>query len=148
MNNKFVDAQEMARTNPETFEVPCQKALEEVNPGDMVKVCAGGERFWVEVKCIVDEQIHAEVNNKLVCTNKHGYSLGDAVQLERKHIYDIWPAGATMVGAFCKDGDFLCTTCIKDNKSQPIIPILSTEEAEEDVCCQKCKKVLLNKAAV
>lgn len=85
----LVNAQEMNKANPATFEVPSRKELSTIKPGDFVKVCAGGERFWVKVFYVGKIEISGFVDNDLLMTDEHGYSCGSIVRLAREHVYDI-----------------------------------------------------------
>lgn len=89
-DNEFENAQELKKLNPETFEAPTLDELSNVREGDNVKVCTGGERFWVEVKLIEDNTIYGKVNNRLVNFYEHGLDLGDVVRFDKECIYDIF----------------------------------------------------------
>ena len=65
VEEQFVDAQVMAKENPDTFEAPTEAELNEIEPGDFVKVCAKPERFWAIVECVDGDNIVAVVNNDL-----------------------------------------------------------------------------------
>ena len=82
------DAQSLSREFSETFAVPSAEALA-VFPRpslDMVKVCDGGERFWVAVRSVVDDVITGIVDNDLVGGQAYA-SYGTLVRFERRHIY-------------------------------------------------------------
>ena len=94
----LVDAQEMARQFPATFEAPSQLELEALRPGVHVKVCiefvrhnrppAQGERFWVML-AEVGETLTGIIDNDLVFADLHGLVLGDQITFERRHVYQI-----------------------------------------------------------
>ena len=85
--DKWVDAQEVHKENPDTFEVPDSKKLENLKLGDTAKICNGEERFWVKITEINDDTIIGTVNNALVDTSKYNYE--DYVSFKKTHIYDI-----------------------------------------------------------
>ncbi|MEM3062568.1 MAG: hypothetical protein QW303_03350 [Nitrososphaerota archaeon] len=93
MNMKFVDAQDLKSRYPETFEAPDEFDLNNLMVGDWVKVCVGGERFWIKIKDIVGlghySKIFGVVDNDLLCSDTHGLSYGDRVVVEGRHVYDI-----------------------------------------------------------
>lgn len=91
---EFVDAQEMARLHPDTFEAPLLEELNTIKTGSMVKVCTGGERFWVAVVSVDGQRITGEVNNNLICTQDHGLDCGNMITFEARHVYSIWQGGA------------------------------------------------------
>ena len=84
---ELVNAQDMARQNPETFEAPWLDVLKNVvSPGMHVKVCGLGERFWVEVVLVSDDKtmiIGSVANNLLAAALK----FGDLIALSFEHIY-------------------------------------------------------------
>ena len=87
MEHYFIDAQEMAENNPETFEAPEAEELSQIKEGTYVKVCNGEERFWMQVNEVDGEKITATVSNNLL--GDYGYDFGDVVTFETKHIYSI-----------------------------------------------------------
>lgn len=84
---EFVDAQQMKKLNPKTFEAPDEIDLKGIHVGDTVKVCAFKERFWVEITEINGDIITGRVDNILV-TPLLKYN--ETIQFEARHIYDIW----------------------------------------------------------
>jgi len=83
----WVDAQQMAKENPETFEAPTEEELEAIEVGWTVKVCNGQERFWTEVVEKGDGYLLVKVDNMLVY--RRGYNLGDILKIENRNIYEI-----------------------------------------------------------
>lgn len=86
----FVDAQEMERLHPATFEAPTADELDELRPGMHAKVCTageGGERFWVKIDTIEGNTLTGKVDNDLVRTHAHGWKHNDVVTFERRHVY-------------------------------------------------------------
>lgn len=86
---KLIDAQQIHKENPKTFEVPSKKELDAVKPGDDVKVCDGKERIWVKVQRIEGQKLYGYFDN--VGFNP-AMKLGGAVEFEKKHVYDIFNA--------------------------------------------------------
>jgi hypothetical protein len=87
----FVDAQEMHRTHPKTFEVPTDEELNALKKGDEVKVCANNkERFWVIITSIDGDKITGTVDNELIDAGGHGLNYGDSITFEKKNIYSIF----------------------------------------------------------
>ena len=84
----FVDAQKMATEHPGTFAVPSPDALAALAPGDIVKVCAGDERFWVKLTTVDGDTLHGTVDS--MTFRNHGLLLGDSVEFESRHIYSIF----------------------------------------------------------
>jgi len=89
MGIEFVDAQKMHKEDPEKFKVPSKSALLRIKKDDNVKVCTGSERFWVTVAQVEGDHITGYVNNDLNNIDKHGLSLGDPVEFQTCHVYDI-----------------------------------------------------------
>ncbi len=88
-NGLFVDAQEMAKQHPATFEVPHQKELDEIRCDDFVKICAASERFWVRVTSVTGDHIEGIVDNVLICSDEHNLFFGQKVRFFKHHVYTI-----------------------------------------------------------
>lgn len=84
---ELIDAQEMHRNHPETFEVPSKSELETIQEGTYVKICDGDERFWVQVTKIDGSTIQGTVSNDLVFEKPYNY--GDLVEFHQKNVYGI-----------------------------------------------------------
>ena len=91
----LTNAQEMARSHPETFDAPVNPSLE---PGDHVKVCVQfeqqsslcqGERFWVELTAVKGDILEGVIVNKLIASDLHGLSEGDAIRFHAINVYSI-----------------------------------------------------------
>lgn len=97
-NVSFSDAQKLQRDNPDSFEAPSQKELDQLKVGDVVKVSNGQERFWTIIKELKSSNvIIAEVNNRLMGVQP--YNLGDLIQFTKTNIYTIRSArNATLMG--------------------------------------------------
>ena len=89
MNSEFIDAQEMHRLHPATFDIPPVSELEKIKPSDWVKVCTGDERFWCRVDIVDGDRIFGIIDNDLVCTDIHGLKYGDAISFGKNNIYAI-----------------------------------------------------------
>ena len=59
----FIDAQEMEKLHPDTFEAPLQSRLDEIIIHDTVKICNGQERFWVIITEINDQKLKGLIDN-------------------------------------------------------------------------------------
>ena len=86
---EFVDAQEMHKNHPTTFNVPSEEELNAIKKGDFIKVCVKTERFWVKVEEVKGDIIQGFVDNDLVFSSEHELFYGDLVELEKKNVYDI-----------------------------------------------------------
>lgn len=84
----FVNAQEMAKKHPDTFEVPSLEELNNIKKGDTVKVCENGERFWVNITHIEGDSIKGIVDNNLVCY--HSFNFRDTIDFKKENIYSIY----------------------------------------------------------
>lgn len=89
---ELVDAQEMHRLHPKTFDAPTPDDLLVLKVGDHVKICCGSERFWLEVLELTPDDKVGKVDNQLFFTSEHGYVYGDLIEFELRHIYDIMKA--------------------------------------------------------
>lgn len=89
MEINFMDAQQMHQDFPELFKVPSQEKLDKLAPGDLVKICADEERFWVRVKTVEAEKVTGIIYSDLVLTGYHGLKANDEIEFLKKHIYMI-----------------------------------------------------------
>lgn len=88
-SHEFTDAQQLMADHPDTFRAPPLSTVLNVGVGDIVKVCAGRERFWVEIAAIDGAEIIGWVDNDLYFTDEHGLEYDDEVVFEHRHIYDV-----------------------------------------------------------
>jgi FKBP-type peptidyl-prolyl cis-trans isomerase 2 len=87
---RLADAQALAARNPETFEAPSLDLLRlHLEPGMQVKICDESERFWVTVDEVEGERVVGTIDNELQGGAGHGLTLGDRVEFELRHIYDL-----------------------------------------------------------
>ena len=83
----FVDAREMAKMYPESFDDISKEKLEFIRKGVNVKINNGLERFWVEVKSVNGKEISGTVNNELIFPIEYDY--GDKITFNINHVYDM-----------------------------------------------------------
>lgn len=83
--HKFIDAQEMAKNHPDTFEAPTLEELNKIKQDDSVKLCHNAERFWVTVIEVHEDEIIGEVDNQLF--EDQPFNLHDIIAFKREHIY-------------------------------------------------------------
>jgi len=86
-NIEFVNAQEMAKDYPTTFDAPTKEELDKIKEGDYVKICDNKERFWVIVEEVDGDIITGEVDNLLI--GDQNFNLGDSIEFKKENIYDI-----------------------------------------------------------
>lgn len=86
----FVDAQQMHKDFAQTFQVPSEAELKPVAALDLVKVCCGGERFWVKISSVTGNTITGKVDNDLVRTPTHGLRCGDEIEFKKCNVYSIY----------------------------------------------------------
>ena len=88
-NITFVDAQHMRLRHPDTFWAPSKEELDDIKPGDYVKVCVNEwkERFWVEVIQVDNDILTVRVANDLLHPEASKY--GDELTVNKCNIYDI-----------------------------------------------------------
>ena len=91
----FVNAVEMHKQHPDTFEIPSKNDLLALKKGDFVKVCLqddnrNGERFWCQVTSIdkAQRKIIASVDNELVFYPE--IELGLEVKFDFNNVYAIY----------------------------------------------------------
>jgi hypothetical protein len=86
---KLVNAQEMARQHPDTFEVPSRAALSELREGDLVKVSNNAERFWLQIVARHGNVFVGRVDNLLLFGR---VNYGDHIEFQACNVYDIQSA--------------------------------------------------------
>jgi len=86
---QLVDAQQMAKTYPDTFHAPNNEELGNVKIGSSVKVCVNDEeRLWVEVTSIDGGQLKGKIDNCPVVIDD--IKFGDLISFRKENIYDIF----------------------------------------------------------
>ena len=85
----FVDARAQSRENPDMFERVAEDVIDSVSAGDLAKICAKGERFWVIVTSVAGDVLRGQISNYLHRTDQHGLKHEGFVTFERRHIYDV-----------------------------------------------------------
>lgn len=85
----FIDAQRMAQEYPDSFQVPTFDELRAVVAGDHIKVCTGGERFWVQVSKGNGTGFTGIITSDLICGHVHHLKKGDEVSVSPHHVYAI-----------------------------------------------------------
>lgn len=83
---EFVNAQEMKKNHPDTFEAPTLIELENLKEKDFVKVACNNERFWTRILSIADNRITATVNNDLLMEE---LSFGETISFNKENIFMI-----------------------------------------------------------
>ena len=84
----YVNAQEMAKKHPDTFEAPTKEDLDAVKVGDSVKVCANQkERFWVTVTEVNNDDVIGTVDNDLVSVE---LAYDETIKFKKENIYSIY----------------------------------------------------------
>lgn len=85
---QLVDAQQMAKTYPNTFSAPDIEELDRVKVGDSVKVCVNNkERLWVKVTEIFGSKLRGTIDNSPIVIDDVNY--GDFLNFKKENIYDI-----------------------------------------------------------
>lgn len=74
------------------FSVPAPNALADLIIGDLIKLCAGGERFWCKFMfAYIDGSLVCRIDNDLIDPgNAHGLKLGDLIHVELHNILEIY----------------------------------------------------------
>lgn len=85
--NDFMDGQEISKQHPDTFHVPHEDELDQIETGFYIKVGHNKERFWAQVISIEGEAITARVDNDLIMY--HPFKCDDEITVEKRHILDL-----------------------------------------------------------
>jgi len=116
----LIDGYALQAAYPETWTMPNLGRVTALQPGDIIKIgvmfdptpmigedpeirrvwtqkigksavdYVNGERFWLQVTSIYARWIGGYVTNELLYTAHHGLQYGDSLQVERRHILDVW----------------------------------------------------------
>ena len=84
---RLVDAQQMAKEFPDTFEAPSASDLSKLRAGDIVKVSNNSERFWVQIISRSDDMFLGCVDNALL-SGRVRY--GDHIQFHACNVFAIY----------------------------------------------------------
>lgn len=82
----LVNAAEMARQHPNSFELPSAEQLYKVTAGSLVKVCDGGERFWVQLYSRRGNILRGRVDSVTIFSEAE---FDDVIELHIDNIFDI-----------------------------------------------------------
>ena len=86
----LIDAQQMQRQHPATFSAPSEHELGVIVPGDYVKICRAGERFWCKILGARGKHLIGEVDTPLVNDGNSDINIaGLRVRFESRYIYQI-----------------------------------------------------------
>jgi hypothetical protein len=84
----LIDAQQMAREHPDTFQAPSNDTLQDLRPGDLVKVAQITERFWVQVVERRDSGVLlGKVDNHLLTGDA---ACGDLIEFHECNVYEVF----------------------------------------------------------
>ncbi len=87
--NKFEDAQALSKKY-DSFDAPTESELKKIKTNTFVKVCTGGERFWVKVTKVKSDTIIGKVDNFLM-SDTHDIYYGDEITFKKLNVYAISP---------------------------------------------------------
>lgn len=83
----WINAKDKYIQNPETFEIPTDYELEDIEINYLVKISNGIERFWVRILDIKNDVLIGTIDNKLAyCLN---YDYKNLVMFEKNNIFEI-----------------------------------------------------------
>ena len=85
--DNWVDARNLHNLYPDKFEVPTDIELDKMKSGNLVKICNGKERFWVEITEINERYLLGRIDNEIV--SGKDYKKNNIILFEKKNIYDI-----------------------------------------------------------
>jgi hypothetical protein len=86
----LINAAQQARENPGTFHRETDAELQAVKVGDFVKVCDGGERFWVIVTKAEYPMFQGEVSSHLLFNPS--LKFGNVITFHADNIFITGPA--------------------------------------------------------
>ena len=86
---RLVNAVAMSKRH-KTFDVLDQATRAGIPIGGIAKVCASGERFWVQVTARDGDTYEGEVNSLVIMTALHGLSYGDRLSFTARHVFDVF----------------------------------------------------------
>lgn len=81
----LVNAEAMHAQHPDTFSLPDDR--NDLEPGDMAKICCNGERFWVEVVYAEDGCYVGAVSNVLIIPANRHLDYGEFVEFAGCNVY-------------------------------------------------------------
>jgi uncharacterized protein YegJ (DUF2314 family) len=84
----LTDAQEMAKSHPETLWAPSEAEMNDIQTGDFVKLTFNDlERMWVEVTNAYGEQLTGKLADEPTVLPR--IKFGDRVVFRRENVYSI-----------------------------------------------------------
>jgi uncharacterized protein YegJ (DUF2314 family) len=89
----LTNAQDMGHLHPQTFEVPYEEELDDLKPGDIVKLCfesdGASERMWVSITAVDGDNLVGVLDNSPFLLDGL-ISYGDQVAFKKENIYSIF----------------------------------------------------------
>lgn len=85
----LIDFQQLHSELPGTFPIPTEEALNNINAGDLVRICVDNERFWVRVLGVDGDKVNGFIYSDMLHTVYHGLKANDPIEFEKKHIFRI-----------------------------------------------------------
>ena len=89
MKYELINAEEIQEENPDTFELPSEDVLNNIQKRDSVQmIFETGERMWVTVIGIHEEGTYTGLLDSYPVMTDIEY--GNVITFERKHIIDVY----------------------------------------------------------
>ena len=85
---KLENCKQRNKHYPNTFGIPFKAQLDTLCVGDLAKVIASGERFWVIIRERKGNDFVGEIDNHLIGTDLHELKYGDLIAFKRENICD------------------------------------------------------------
>ncbi len=79
---ELVDAEEMRKNHPTTFQLPDGREL--LKAGDYALISMPGERFWVEIESVTDDGLWGRIDNELLFGT---LTFNHRIQFEHRNIF-------------------------------------------------------------
>ena len=86
----LVNAAEMGRAHPKTFDYPPKEMLDQIQPGNLVKVSDVElpERFWVRITQRKGDVFVGKIDNHFFWDKP--YDFGSLIRFGTENVYDFW----------------------------------------------------------
>ena len=86
---ELLNGVEQNKKHPNRFHIPSNEQKSKVDLGDSVKVCGGGERFWVHIVDFISDDLMVGIIDNVLVGNQT-YNCDDKIYLTKDNIIDVY----------------------------------------------------------
>lgn len=89
MDDPFLNAKQLADKHPANYKFISDELREDIEPGDVVKICTPQDAFWVEVENADGEQLSGRIGNPVTFVY-NGTEDGNLISFKRRNVFELY----------------------------------------------------------